>query len=565
MLTAALVASACVKAVAPAPAQKSQEVPSEAALASEVEAMADKAAQLLHRQQDLIWQSWMTGKAPELEETYRDSRALFSVESIRRIEKLRQLFLTRLQCTLANDGVRLFCPTREAIEQIRATTYLQLHFVGEYLSQGLEEQNQAIANLEASLTFTARGRDYAYRDLDRLLTNENSAETRHALYQAATRAEQRLAQSIRRKEEKAERLLQELGYPSYQAFGSAIRQTDLSALGKLADQFLERTQETYRRALAVLGARELHTAPEKLARADLLRIFRVRTDVPLASKELLLEVDKLLQPMGLHSQAMNHIKIDLSDAPKKSPRPLTLALEIPSEVRISLKPTGLLRDEALLLHELGHALPYAFVSERLGRTEATYPGLLRHPRFELTQLGNRTTNEAFARLFESTFEDPRWLQGQPEGLGEKTSQALLSLRAHRLFELRRRAGHLLYELQWRQADPQDAPGLYLQTMSRAYGVPLSADDAARYLVDREEWFYSADELRAAFLAEQLRDHLTKQFGSPWWQQLEAGNFLRSLWADGNVFLADELAAQIGEAAVDPKALIRTLALDRLTN
>jgi len=561
----ALVASACVKTAAPGPAPTSQQVPPEAALASEVEAMADKAAQLLRRQQELIWQSWMTGKAPELEDTYRDTRALFSVESIRRIEKLRTLLLARLQCTLANDGVRLFCPSREAIEQIRATTYLQLHFVGEYLSQALAEQNQAIANLEASLSFTARGRDYRYRDLDQLLANENSAETRHALYQAATRAEQRLAQSIRRKEEKADRLLQELGYPSYQAFGSAIRQTDLTALGKLADQFLERTQETYRRVLAVLGTRELHAPPEKLARADLLRIFRVRTDVPLASKELPLQVDKLLLPMGLHAEAMNHIQIDLSDAPKKSPRPLTLALEIPSEVRISLKPTGSLKDEALLLHELGHALPYAFVSERLGRTEAIYPGLLRHPRFELTQLGNRTTNEAFARLFESTFEDPRWLQGQPQGRGEKAAQALFSLRARRLFELRRRAGHLLYELQWHQADPQDAPVLYVHTMSRAYGVPLSADDAARYLVDREEWFYSADELRAAFLAEQLRNHMTKQFGSPWFQQLEAGNFLKSLWADGNVFLADELAAQIGEAAVDPKALLRSLELERLTN
>jgi hypothetical protein len=262
---------------------------------------------------------------------------------------------------------------------------------------------------------------------------------------------------------------------------------------------------------------------------------------------------------------MKNLTIDLSDAAAKSSRPLTVALDAPSDVRISLKPGGTLRDQALLLHELGHAFPFAFVSDGLARPGTAKPGLLQHPRFELTQLGNRTPKEAFARLFESAFDEPQWFQDQPEVAGEKGSRAVLSARTRRLFELRRKAGHLLYELQWRQADPQDAPALYVQIMSRAYGVPLTADDAARYLADREEWFQSADELRAAFLAEQLRFHMNNQFGSPWWRQSESGNFLRSLWADGNLFLADEVAAQIGESAVEPKALIRTIENEPLEN
>src|SRR5713226_6435255 len=182
--------SACAKPTARSPSPKRQETLPEALLASEVEAMADKAAQLLRRQQELIWQSWISGKPLEVEQTYQNTEALFSLESIRRIEKLRQALIARFQCTLANDGVRLFCSTREGIEQIRAVTYLHMHFVGEYLSRVLEEQNRAIANLEASLSFSAKGREYPYRDLERLLTNENSPETRHGLYLAATRAGQ---------------------------------------------------------------------------------------------------------------------------------------------------------------------------------------------------------------------------------------------------------------------------------------------------------------------------------------------------------------------------------------
>lgn len=558
-----LAASACAKRGASSTAN--QQLPPDVLLATEVEAMADKASQLLHRQQELIWQSWMSGKPPEMGQTYQNTETLFSLESIRRVEKLRQALLTRFQCALANDGVRLFCSTREGIEQIRAVTYLHMHFVGEYLSRLLEEQNGAIANLEASLTFSAKGREYPYRDLERLLTNESNAETRHGLYLAATQAERRLAQSIRRKEEKADRLIQELGYPSYQAFGSEMRQVDLSALAKLAEQFLERTQTPYKRVLSVLAARELHPAPEKLERSDLFRIFRVRTEVAVSSKELLPRIDKSLAPIGVRLEGMKNLTIDLSDVAAKSSRPLTLALDAPSDVRISLKPGGTLRDQVLLLHELGHALPFAFVSDLLGRSGTPKPGLLQHPRFELTQLGNRTPNEAFARLFESTFEEPQWFQNQPEVASEKASQSVFSARARRLFELRRKAGHLLYELQWRQADPQDAPRLYLQIMSRAYGVLLTPDDAARYLVDREEWFQAADELRASFLAEQLRAHLNNQFGPPWWRQPESGNLLRSLWADGNIFLADEVAAQIGESAVEPRALIRKLETEPLAN
>src|SRR6266852_1335447 len=185
--------SACAKPTARSPSPKRQETLPEALLASEVEAMADKAAQLLRRQQELIWQSWISGKPLEVEQTYQNTEALFSLESIRRIEKLRQALIARFQCTLANDGVRLFCSTREGIEQIRAVTYLHMHFVGEYLSRGLEEQNRAIANLEASLSFSAKGREYPYRDLERLLTNENSPETRHGLYLAATREVQTVA------------------------------------------------------------------------------------------------------------------------------------------------------------------------------------------------------------------------------------------------------------------------------------------------------------------------------------------------------------------------------------
>ena len=121
---------------------------------------------------------------------------------------------------------------------------------------------------------------------------------------------------------------------------------------------------------------------------------------------------------------------------------------------------------------------------------------------------------------------------------------------------------LLFELQLFDGDI--AQGLSLDAIPKTYARLLT--DGTLFHYDADGWsrdvdagFYVADYFTAWALEAQLRDYLCKHFGSEavegedWWQNPKAGDFLKSLWTDGNIpqqQLADRLGYG-GPAEVGP--------------
>ncbi len=493
-------------------------------LTAEVRELSAQAEALLKTQDLLVWEYWTEGKAADIPGTYVGKDALFSIENIRKIDRLRQI-------------------TQDARE-VRALTALQSHFAGEYLSGALAELNDAIANLEASLTFTVDGREVRYRELERLLANEKSAVKRRALYAAATPALERLNQTLRRREERAEALVQELGYPSYEAFGSELRQADLQRLGLLAEEVLQATQAPYLSVMERLSLRELGLPFNKITRADIPRLFRSReVEDAFPENELLVRAHGTLAGMGIDLDTMPNVRIDARAHQRKNSRPLALPVDVPGDVRLSVKPgTGVLH-QSRLMHEFGHALHCAFTTEK---------------RFELAKLGNPTVGEAYSALFEDLLEDPVWLEEHAGVRGEQRAQYLATSSGHKLYLLRRAAGRLLYQLELRRNDGADPKALYRSILARTDGMPMTAEDEARYMVDLEDFFQSADSFRGWLLAGQLQGQLKARFGPAWWRSPEAGAFLKGLWAQGNALSAREVAQAIGEKAIAPDVLLLRL-------
>lgn len=531
-LTAALAVACCISAISachkapPPPPTAQQPAPSteEQRLTLEVKELSAQAEALLKAQDLVVWQYWTEGKPADIAATYQGKDGLFSIENIRKIDRLRQL--------------------SHEPREVRALTALQSHFAGEYLSHELAELNDAIANLEASLTFTVDTRDVRYRDLERLLANEKSATKRRALYAGATPALERLNQTLRRRDERAEALVRELGYPSYEAFGSELRQADLTQLGLLAEEVLQATQQPFLGVMERLSQRELMLPYNKLTRADLPRLFRAReVEDAFPEKELLLRAHGTLAGLGIDLDALSNVHVDSRPLPRKNSRPLALPVDVPGDVRFSVKPVSGVLNQARLLHELGHALHCAFTQEK---------------RFELAKLGNPTVGEAYSSLFEDLLEDPVWLEEHAGVRGEERAKYLATTSAHKLFLLRRAAGRLLYQLELRRHPNADARALYRSILARTDALPMTDDDAARYLVDLEDFFQSADTFRAWLLAGQLQGQLKARFGPAWWHSAEAGLFLKALWAHGNAFSAREVAQAIGETGIEPDVLLLRL-------
>jgi hypothetical protein len=495
--------------------------------ASEVAQLAAEAEALLKSQDLLVWRYWAEGARADMASTYVGKEALFSLENIRKLDRVRQ---------------RTTDP-----RELRALTALQAHFAGEYLAQQLAEENDTLAALEASLTFQVDGRDVRWRDLERLLANERGAPRRKALYTAATPALERLNQLMRKREERMEQLVRELGYTSYEAFGGELRQADLGRLGLLAEEVLRATEAPYKEVMERLSQRELGMPFANLTRADLPRLFRPReVDGFFPKGELLLRAHGTMAGMGIDLGEMKNVRIDArDDVKRKNPRPLSLGIEVPRDVRLSVRPVEGALEQARLMHEFGHALHYAFTKE---------------PRFELAKLGNPTVTEAYAALFEDLTEDPVWLEEHAGLTGKDRATYLAATSAHKLFLIRRAAGKLLYQLALHQEneEPVDAREIYKAIIERVDVMPATDDDVARYMVDQEDFYQSADNFRAWFLAGQLQGQLKARFGPAWWHEPDAGKFLKELWAHGNALSAREVAEAMGEKGIAPDVLLLRL-------
>jgi hypothetical protein len=522
----------------------------DAALWPVVEELASEAESLLKQQETLVWKSWIDGTPVNIGNTYEGKEELFSATSIRIINRLRHAQISAYQCSVPPHGAPPECPADPwgALE-IRALTHLKVHFAGEHLSLALGDESDAVANLEASLTFASGGKEYHYRDLDRLLAAEKDAEKRQALYLGATRAVERLSALVRRRDERAESLVKQLGYPTYESFGEAIRYGNLEQLADLAERILNGTQSAYAKAMEYMAQRELHSPFEKLRRADLPRLLKPPNLQFFFPKDALLSrAQSTLSGLGIDLPAMKNVTVDLQELAYKNPRPLTVSVAIPEDIRLSMKPQGGARDQAALLHELGLAMQLAFMRDPDQLYPAGRQGRRPALRFELTRLGSGSVSQAYALLFEQLVEDPAWLQEFAQLSGDKLQAHLLTSRAHRLHQLRRRAGKLLYDIAVHRGQEQDAQSIYHRIMARAYGLSMGPEDDARYVVDRDELYQPADDLRAWLIAQQLQHSLKKRFGGSWWKNRLAGDFLRELWSKGTAPYPEELPKAIGQSA-----------------
>ena len=89
-------------------------------------------------------------------------------------------------------------------------------------------------------------------------------------------------------------------------------------------------------------------------------------------------------------------------------------------------------------------------------------------------------------------------------------------------------------------------------------VPIEDEDTALALLEDDEYLASATSLEAAFLAHELQAQLKTRFGPAWWTSKQAGDYLRPLWAHGNVLNARELAQAAGAKELAPDSLLLRL-------
>lgn len=492
-----------------------------------------------------------------------------------------QLFSRKVLSWIAACLPKLADPLeRRAAEHLRG--YLAMSYV-ERRTAPLDDAIAA-ARIGATAKLPFLKSKVRYRDLPVLLSREKNAQRRAAISAAISRVQRRVLNPLLLKRLlRTHELAQWMKYRSYVQLSTRIRRVDLAPLIRLGDGFVRRTEAQNKRLLARVVQESLGKPFKQFRRADHARVFRAaRVERHLPQALMIPAFRYFLQGIGLDMRTAAGTAIVVDDAmhPRKNPRAACFTIQVPADIRITVKPVGGLISWATLFHEGGHALHFAWTTTR---------------RFAFRQLGSNSATEAFAELFARVWEEPEWLRRyqrfvrevnrgrhrellgpgkRPRGVPVLTKKLMGYLIRHRLaynLYLARRYGwaKLIYESVLHGGQPSlfqgvysgqvsDRRKLYKTLFSRAYGYALGAADADGYLSDVDPFFYAADYARAFILADMLHEHLRAKFGPAWFSNKSVGPYLKTLWAAGNRYTAEEIAKRIGYDSFDYAATRKRL-------
>jgi hypothetical protein len=477
---------------------------------------------LLRSEGNLLWQRWTTGAGALPSSALAEHPRLLKRES---------LDLVTVAAARQPDA-----PALQLLRQQLAT--LQI-------SREAGAEIDALDRARAQLAFTVPGGDgtpRAERDLDRLLTEEASAQKRAQIALAEARAAQPLAPLAIARDAAVERAVPALGLGSWSALEEQAHRMPMADLAALAEKTLIATEEVAQKAVASTSVRNIGVTTDRLRRSDLARLVRsAPADQQFPPGRAWPSVKDLFVRIGV--ELPPSLRLDAEPSPSKGARPLALLVDPPADVRLSLRPAGGFEEQRATFHEGARAGGGAL-------TQAAH--------WELAQLGDGSAVEGTAQLFEELAGDPAWLREATQLRGEPLDDLVHTQAARRLLSARRAAALVLFEVRRREgprtAEAQGA--LYRGLMQRATFAVLSDDDAARWALVAES-FVNAAPLLGALLAAQLELQKSAPAApgqQPWWKSPESGAALRKLWAGGRSLTATDAARALGLATLDPAAL-----------
>lgn len=430
-------------------------------------------------------------------------------------------------------------------DELRSRRALLDFAVEGYIGQATKRQAAELARREADLKIAVDGEEIGYRESAVVQANEPDRERREAIEVARLEAvEQSLNPLLSEALTQTHELARELGWGSYVEMCEQLSGIDLTALELRVSEFMRKTDELYPTALESELERVVGVGLDGVRRSDLPWLFRATDADRLFPEERLVEsFRETIAGLGIDLDAQANVHLDVERRAQKSPRAFCAPVRVPEEVYLVVPPIGGRDDYRALFHEGGHTEHFAFVDPKLP--------------FEFRQLGDNSVTEGFAFLFHYLTENPEWLRRR---LGIEDDVGLAAhARAQQLYFLRRYGAKLAYELELHTGggDHDTLADRYAELLAGATLVPWPRQ---MFLSDVDPGFYAANYLRAWALESALSTTLRERFGEAWFEQREAGDFLKDLWREGQRLNADKLIAEIGGGELDWTPLLEKLAL-----
>jgi hypothetical protein len=396
-----------------------------------------------------------------------------------------------------------------------------------YLGNFVSEEEERIAELEATLTASVDGEEIPCRMLRPRLMNEEDRDVRARVEAARNELTEEHLNALQL--QAAQVVLREtrrLGAESYvdlyRSFGFR-----LDDLAEQCRRFLSDTEALWEEAGDRFFRSRIGIGLGEVRRWDVGRAWRAPDwDASFPPDRMLPALEVTLADLGIDLRGQPNVELDLEERPSKDPRAFCAPIEVPGRVVLVMKPQGGPDDWRTLFHEAGHTEHFAHTSASLSPEER--------------RLGDNAVTEGWAMLFEYVTTDPVWLDRQLDF--PRPYEFAAEGAAQLLWLARRYSAKLLYELEFHAAEDLTAlRARYVELLGEATKVEPAAAD---YLGDIDAGFYASEYLRAWAFEAQLRAYLRERFGNAWFSRREAGSLLRELWAEGQKPTADELLHEV---------------------
>jgi hypothetical protein len=365
------------------------------------------------------------------------------------------------------------------------------------------------------------------------MANTTNRAERHAIEAARAKLVGRELAPMRRDRFQRERdITEQLGLASgYNATFELLSGISLSDLAAQCAQFLRDTQALWDETLPEFTKRVLGVDASSVTRADALALFRAREfDGGFPASRMEESIKRQVREMGVDPVAAGRIVFDTGEREGKRSRAFCSPVRVPAEVYLVLRPHGGQSDWNTLLHELGHALHFAYMRPDLA--------------FEYRWLGDNSITEGYAMLFDHLMQDAGWLRRYTELGGSALPAFLRSHGFQELHMVRRYSAKLIYEiaLYGGQVNWDSLPQQYVEQLTAATTFRYDPADA---FVDVDPRYYAARYLRAWQLQALLTETLVERYDADWWRNPRAGPWMCSaLFGEGQRELAHEQAQRV---------------------
>ncbi len=491
-------------------------------LLTKVDDLRKDAEELVLKQSEMSWNNRTRGDSIDFASLYEQYSHLFTKKNIKEVEKI-----------LSSEN---------GPDQRRALELFRSYLMFEYMGKKRAKIGDEIVNYESEAKIKIDGEETPYRQAIVLLANEDDQARRRKVYEACDPVFDKINPLLEKIEDINIRDARDLGFSGYIDMCSELKKCDYYALEATCKNFLENTEGIYTELLLETLSK-MNLSFDNFHRYDSWRLNRdISYDKHFPEGKMIETVKKSLAAMGFDLDKQENILIDSKKREKKHPRAACYNIVVPTDVRVTVKPTGGADDYRTLFHEMGHAEHFA------NTTQETW---------EFKQLGDYTFSENFAFLFEHLMAEKGWVEAYADMTPEQIRIFLRTQAMKRLWYVRRYSGKLAYELKLHSgaARPEKE---YADILSKALKFKPVPSDEKRYLDDVDAAFYVADYLRAWFLEAMLKEKMREKFEEEWYFTKESGDFIRSFMNHGQKLEPDHYAKLLGYGRITSEPLIREI-------